>query len=1361
MKSYKFDEEGNLVEATPEEELTEKEQQVNTSKLNNYIRTVPGVVSDLVTEMVDVGRLITSDPTAEALRKKFPKAYAFPEAKKKIREASYDVQDQAIKTIYETVVGKENVEMVQRGNRQVPAIKQPDYAGGQIIRDIGALGAAIVGAGKIKFVKEGPKILKEGTGKLKKFLTPSQTTKQALAAGEVGTQIGFNPYEEGLIPEALGSLISDDNEALSDLKEYLEGDRQENTSLHNRVLMLGDGLIAAGVFIGGGKALGQTTLVSNIKKTGEIPLAKLKEGREAFGTFLKGVKESGQETIDKFLYNINKNIQLNQRQKEKILIDRTKEIADGTIKKESTADIDALKPGFLSKYVSDTNLMFNANPILRSFESLRRKLFTTKGNRTLQLHEKYLKSENLKEKWMDTINNIAFNLDIAIEKVAKTSQQFKNKEELLEQINKVLFTDFRSPDLLTSKGFSLGTRQKKEFEKELRKLPKELQEPLRAARNLQDELSTQMIGTKTLNEAQEKIYKDQLGFYVRKSYELFENPNYVPKLSVEKEAEKYLITKYREENPLIKFEDAQEKARLEIKDILNIEKGTDFVNTSAKFSKIRKEILNGRQNIAAPIRKLMGEIDDPTKSIIQSTIKLANYVENVKFYDDAFESGAGIYFKKNRDTLYSEVIPDGFGKLSGRATTPELQKYFSNQKTFSDNLLNYSLYRNLALLKGVSQAAKTVWSHTTHVKNVAGGVQMSLANGVNVFDVKQTKEIINILRARTKNNVELQKLHEELSGLGLLNKGIVARDLQGLASDLQKIKSKSILDIPANLAKGFLNKTGISKHAEKWQNAYIAEDDFFKVNMYFREKKNLEKINNMYSKESGLKLSEQELKEQAAKIVRDVLPNYDLVPELLKSLRRTPFFGRFFSFMAESVRISANSITNGIKEVSKGKALIKQGEKQAGQEFIKRGSKRLGAFMAVAGAGAKGAESVSKAWNGLGADEVEAIKDVALADYMQNSNVIVTIAPDGSPVISNLSSWDAFDFPKKPFQVLINKYLTADNINEENLVRDVLTTTFSETVSPFLGESIIQEQISNYFLRNGKTIDGKSMRNPFNRLSKYNDTGNIIDNFSNGENLTILAANLLESITPGSITRGKDLYKTLTNKQNKTPYDQDEYEAQAFLKFVTGWGMQPINPEYLQKMYEFKASNYLKNKSNAQVSITSAIGQELEPEKFTKEYLKRSNEHYENYIKFHKNTQSLKKLNIDPFSAIDNTNLSKLDKIAFTTGTTYEPLGLTDNLKLKMLEAAPSFEVFDKTYEDILAIDRQMSRLPVQYSPLYYKQQRKKTEEIKEKLRKDYVEGGLVSKDYPVPFVKLDPKDRESDDLGGMSYAEQMKKLGF
>ena len=654
---------------------------------------------------------------------------------------------------------------------------------------------------------------------------------------------------------------------------------------------------------------------------------------------------------------------------------------------------------------------------------------------------------------------------------------------------------------------------------------------------------------------------------------------------------------------------------------------------------------------------------------------------------------------------------------------------------------------------------------------------MSLANGVNVFDIKQTKEIVGILRARTKNNVELQKLHEELSGLGLLNKGVVARDLKGLASDLQGIKSKSVLDIPANLAKGFLNKTGISKHAEKWQNAYIAEDDFFKVNMYFREKKNLEKINNMYSKESGLKLSEQQLKEEAAKMVRDVLPNYDLVPELLKELRSTPFFGRFFSFMAESTRISANSITNGIKEVSKGKALIKQGEQKAGQEFIKRGTLRLGAFTAMAGAGAKGAETVSKATTGITTDTLDAIKDLVLPDYMQNSNVILSVAPDGSPVVSNLSSWDAFDFPKKPFQVIINKYMAEDSLDEEGLLKEILTTTISETVSPFLGESIIQEQISNYVLRGGRTLDGNLMRNPFNRLSKFNDSGNYAANLLDGENLSILMANLLESITPGSITRGQDLHKTLTNKQGKTPYDQDEYEAQAFLKFVTGWGMQPINPEYTAKMYEFKANDYLKSKRQAQSSITSAIGQELDRDTFVGEYLKRSNEHYESYIKFHKNTKSLEKLDIDVYSTIRNTNVSKKDRVAVMYSSNYEPIGLSDSLRAKMLDAAPNFDTYEEIYKDIMAIDREMSRIPVQISPLYYKKQKQKIKDIKKDLRENYKTGGKV------PNVQEDPADRKnpvmqesysqtSKGLTGLQKAlqeatemlqpkEQMERLGF
>ena len=56
----------------------------------------------------------------------------------------------------------------------------------------------------------------------------------------------------------------------------------------------------------------------------------------------------------------------------------------------------------------------------------------------------------------------------------------------------------------------------------------------------------------------------------------------------------------------------------------------------------------------------------------------------------------------------------------------------------------------------------------------------------------------------------------------------------------------------------------------------------------------------------------------------------------------------------------------------------------------------------------------------------------------------------------------------------------------------------------------------------------------------------------------------------------------------------------------------------------------------------------------------------------------------------------------------------------------------------------------------------KQKRELKdEKERANKVEGGIVQDEYPVPFVKKDPKDRESDDLFGASYQEQMDRLGF
>ena len=102
-------------------------------------------------------------------------------------------------------------------------------------------------------------------------------------------------------------------------------------------------------------------------------------------------------------------------------------------------DSQALEPGPISKWISDINLQFSENSILRGLENSRTKLFSTRGGKSRGLHEKFLRTENLKEKWSDNINNLAYNLESSIDDIVKTIGP--DKEDVLAQLNKVLFWD--------------------------------------------------------------------------------------------------------------------------------------------------------------------------------------------------------------------------------------------------------------------------------------------------------------------------------------------------------------------------------------------------------------------------------------------------------------------------------------------------------------------------------------------------------------------------------------------------------------------------------------------------------------------------------------------------------------------------------------------------------------------------------------------------------------------------------------------------------------------------------------------------------------------------------------------------------
>jgi len=1258
---------------------------LNEEQKKNFNRTVLGAGSDVVRETIELSRLVTNPNQQEI-----------------------DETEKYLQNLYRAFAGIENVEMVKRGEREVAAIKEPESGALEFTRDIGAFVGSMVGVGKAA------KPL-QALGAVKKAQQVAPlTTKigQTIATGEVAAQLSINPFEETLAG-VIGSMIKENDGLEGDIKKYLLDpltSSQEKTELENRLALLGEGLGLTGAVALTGKAL-QASSTPLLKKLTEI-------------------RNRGEQATTDFINTMSGYKKLDTQQKKLALSKRKKDIAEGKV--IGQGDVKALD----SKLDQPINLQFSQSDLLRNTNDIARRLFTPQGGRTELMHEKFLKTENTKEKWNATINHVAGNLNRAINEVV--SKTGRNKKGLLEKINQVAFSDYKN--IKTAKA------RQTMFESSLKSLPKEIQPFVRQMRETQDELSRLMTKTDYLTDEQKKLYQDNLGSYVRKSYKLYSQPGYTPDKSVAKEAKEYLKSEIRRNNSKLTDDEVILRAEAQYNDIIGNKKDVQNFNSSlVKFDKIRKEIFQGRKDIPTPIRNLLGEIDNPVEKFIHSATKLSSAVEDLKFHKDIFNDGKNIYFYSNKTGIFNKQIPQGFGKLSGQYTTPELQRYFTVGKnlpfTEADNWGGV-LWRNLTLLKGISQSSKTVWSHTTHVKNIAGGFQMSLANGTNPLDPKRISESLKVLRAKTKPG-EIQKFYEELSGRGILNKGVIAGDLRGLVSDLEGVA-------PNNVLLKILN-SGINKKA---QNIYIAEDDFFKINMYLGEQQYLKRLNNALPDE--LKLSDEALKDEAARTVRDVLPNYDLVPEMLKNLRRTPVFGRFFSFMAESVRISVNSLTRGVREVNQGKQLIGAGNSKAGGIQLERGLRRLASFTAVAGGGALALEKGSQALSGLSQEEVEAAKKF-LPDYMQNSRIFVTVTPEGEPAIGNISSWDAFDFPKKPFQVLVNRALSDEKYTEESFIKDVLNTTVNEMVSPFLGESIIQEQLSNYFIRGGRTLEGDLMVNPYDRTQRFEEGETYSEGLLN--NLPILLSNIAKSIEPGTVSSISRYADTWDKEQTK--FNQDIYKEESLIKFLTGFGVQPLNKEYLENVYSFKVSDFAKKKSMRRNNLYRAIEPDIKAEDFINQYLEQNQKYYREFSKLHRLTEAAEMFDLPIFELIKDSGFNKKDLATFIgKRRNFQPLGLTKDLQLQILENSKSFDEFYDIVSDIQEIDRQLSNLPVLIDDDIYKvmeEEESKPEQVFKRLQKTV--GGIV-KGPEVPFTQENPADRINP-LTGEPYQEQMSRLGF
>ena len=615
-------------------------------------------------------------------------------------------------------------------------------------------------------------------------------------------------------------------------------------------------------------------------------------------------------------------------------------------------------------------------------------------------------------------------------------------------------------------------------------------------------------------------------------------------------------------------------------------------------------------------RELFGELQDPRYSIFNAMTNLSS-IARTKGYlgeiaaknDAAIKAGQRGFFwgseaeAKAATNRVADVVPlnpimsrmtkEGnlTNPLADMWTTKEIAAGIENMNnmqtgftafvrgregaTTAENVASW-MYRSLLLLpKGLSQLAKTVLSIPTHIRNFLSAGAFAGANGILFENPKVVAQafrdginISGLLNVGVKDPA-FEKLYRELVELGVVNQQVQIGDLKNLLRDIKFGEQVSNTD---SILRPMLSK--LRKVGQFFQGKYVAEDDTWKITNYFVEMARRKKA---YAN-AGIKMSDDALKQEAANIVKNTVPNYAYVGDVVKTARLLPI-GNFMSFPSEMIRTTTNIAELGLKEMrhSKptrgsnvlpmvyeiGKGLVKNDNPMYGIGFrrISGMATTLTVVPTVAVEGAKALYDVTE-------DELQALRRF-VPEWSKNSTIIPIRTEDGELKYMDFSHSNAYDVIGRPFRTLMNNIQEGEQNGEQLLDSFVsgVNEAGAEIMNPFISESIWTEAVTDLTVRGGRTAEGRLL---------------YTDETSAGDKAAIRFRHLGNALAP-SYKQFQRLYQAAT----KTPTKRGDLlevddEIAGFM------GFRPIKVDPLDSM-GFKISEFQEGMRNARREFTGGI----------------------------------------------------------------------------------------------------------------------------------------------------------------------------
>lgn len=599
-----------------------------------------------------------------------------------------------------------------------------------------------------------------------------------------------------------------------------------------------------------------------------------------------------------------------------------------------------------------------------------------------------------------------------------------------------------------------------------------------------------------------------------------------------------------------------------------------------KDDKFIKNIIDETKGPAIEIRKLLGEMQDPRYSIFNAITQLSGMARNSAMLkqmvdeNDLIQSqgGVGSFWKTMKEARSAtngtvEIIEIGkkdklkdlatfkagqiANPLIGRFTTKPIADALEKANNLTEGYFTAAvrgkegasaaekgasfLYRNLLLFpKAASQLAKTVFSIPTHLRNIISAGAFASANGILFQGFRNPKMLGDAFRkgwqisgvGNLKNtrfkSVEFENAYRELLELGVVNSQVQIGDLRALMKDINFGDKIADLDAVLN---PMLSK--LKKIPEYLQGKYTAEDDFWKITNYFVE---LDRRKNAYIKDAARRKVRldadspeftKKLKEEAAAIVRNTVPNYAYVGDVVKTARLLPV-GNFMSFPSEMIRSTVNIGQQAIKEMKHipGPGEVIRGSNISPMVYIEgkglvannNPMYSIGATRATGMAFTLNAVPAmvvegSKALYNVTEDEIQALRQF-VPEWSKNSTLVPIRDEDtGELKYIDFSHSNAYDLVGRPFRVLANEIMNATK-DGDTILKGFITgadEAITEMAAPFIDESIWTQAAADIDLfpllpgRGGRTRDGRLL---------YTDQTPL------GDRVSIKFRHLMEALAP-------------------------------------------------------------------------------------------------------------------------------------------------------------------------------------------------------------------------------------------------------